>query len=320
VTGISGKGLCFAVSNIKRLIQLWGISAKLDLLWFLRDTKYCLMTMFADVVASLSSFVGVFLLAERFGNIGGMNRDQILFMLGYASIVNGVITMCFSMNNVAWISRPVGRGQMDHKLIQPVPLWMQLLTEGFIPISGSSFLLCGIGITCYATGRLGLAPGLLWILLFIVLIICSVAIILGCSYIASSLAFYAPVAAEEISTTVIALFNDLMIFPLGGLSAVLRMALCTVVPIGLAAWLPANFLLGQSGVAQVGVVQADATHVGAIQVGAPQAGATQPDLRGVIILIMTIAVAMLAATSFRKGMKYYVKRGSTRYHDRGHRS
>jgi ABC-2 type transport system permease protein len=283
------------VDSIKRLVQLWGISAKLDLLWFLRDTKYCIITIIADIAASLSSVAGIFLLAERFGNIGGMSKDQVLFMLGYASIVNGIIALFFSMNNTGWISRPVGRGQMDHKLIQPVPLWMQLLTEGFIPVSGNSLLVCGMAITGYAAGQLGLAPGLLWILLFVMLTICSVAIILGCSYIAGSLAFYAPVAAEEISTTVISLFNDLMIFPIGGLSAVLRMALCTVVPVGLAAWFPASLLLGQNGV-------------------------PKPDIPGVIILIMTITVAMLAVTSFRKGMKYYAKRGSTRYHNRGHRS
>ena len=302
------------MDNIKRVIQLWGISAKLDLLWFLRDTKYCIMTMIAEIVASLSSVAGVFLLAERFGNIGGMSKNQVLFMLGYASIVNGVIAMFFSMNNTGWISRPVGRGQMDHKLIQPVPLWMQLLTEGFIPVSGSSLLLCGIGITGYAAGQLGMAPGLLWIMLFIALTICSVAIIMGSSYIFGSLAFYAPVAAEEISTTVVGLFNDLMIFPIGGLGAALRMALCTVMPVGLAAWLPASLLLGagvQGGAGGVG-------GAGATGVAAPT-GAAAPDLPGVIILIMTITVAMLAVTSFKRGMKYYAKRGSTRYHSRGHR-
>ena len=298
------------MDNIRRLIQLWGISAKLDLLWFLRDTKYCILTILADIAASLSSVTGVFLLAERFGNIGGMSKDQVLFMLGYASIVNGIIALFFSMNNTGWISRPVGRGQMDHKLIQPVPLWMQLLTEGFIPVSGSSLLLCGIGITGYAAGQLGVAPGLLWIRLFIALTICSVAVVLGCSYIFGSLAFYAPVAAEEISTTVIGLFNDLMIFPIGGLSAALRITLCTVVPVGLAAWLPASLLLRAQG---GGAMEPG---VGVAQDGV---GAASPDPAGVIILIMTITVAMLAVTSFKKGMKYYAKRGSTRYHSRGHR-
>ncbi len=278
-------------ANLRRIWQLWGIYAKLDLLWFLRDTKYCVSAILADIVSNFSAIAGVFLLAERFGNIGGMTADQILFMLGYASVVDGVILMFFNMNNIAWISRLIGRGQLDHRLIQPVPLWMQFLTEGFIPVSGNSMLLCGLGISGYALQKLGLSVGLGWIGLFAASVIGSVAIILSYSYIAGSLAFYAPVAGEEISTTAIGLFGALKTFPIGGLSLAAKGLLCTIVPVGLAAWFPASTLLGQS------------------PSGLPDS----------LLVIVTITLALLAATLFRKGLKHYAKRGSIRYHDRGHR-
>ncbi len=280
------------VANMKRLWQLWGIYAKMDLLWFLRDTKYCVACIVADITSSLASILGVYLLAERFGNIGGMNTDQVLFMLGYACTVDGVISMFFSMNNVAWISRLIGRGQLDHRLIQPVPLWMQLASEGFLPISGNSTLLCGITITMAAISRLTLAVDGLWIGGFLFSLLCSVAVILSCSYIAGSVAFYAPVAGEEISTTAIGLFGALKTFPIGGLALVTRAMLCTVVPVGLAAWFPANVLLGQ----------------------------TPSDMPGVLLLMVTITLAFIATKLFKRGMKHYAKRGSIRYHDRGHRS
>jgi len=278
-------------ANIRQLFQLWGIYAKLDLLWFLRDTKYCVLNILADTVSTLAAVSGVFLLAQQFGNIGGMDRNQILFMLGYASLVDGVIQMFFSMNNIAWISRIIGRGQLDHRLIQPVPLWMQFLTEGFIPVSGNSGLLCGIGITAYALFQLGIVPGLFWVLALAGSVLLSVAVILSFSYITSSLAFYAPVAGEEISTTALSFFGTLKTVPLGGLAMPVKAVLSTVLPIGLTAWFPANVLLGQS---------------------------PQGLFRGLPVLV-TIILALAAATLFRKGMKYYAKSGSIRYLDRGHR-
>jgi ABC-2 type transport system permease protein len=82
-------------ANIRQLIRLWGIHAKLDLLWFTRDTKYCLYNIIADVISSLSSVAAVFLLAKRFGSIGGMQERQVLFMLGYACLVDGTIQCSF---------------------------------------------------------------------------------------------------------------------------------------------------------------------------------------------------------------------------------
>lgn len=278
-------------ANIRQLFKLWGIYAKLDLTWFLRDTKYCLYNIIAEVISNFSAIAGVFLLAERFGNIGGMSRTQILFMLGYACIIDGVIQMFFSMNNIAWISRLIGRGQLDHRLIQPVPLWMQLLTEGFIPVSGNSMLVCGIGIVAYASSQLAIVATPLWIAAFILSTLCSVLVVISFSFIASTIAFYAPVAGEEISTTAVGFFDVLKTFPIGGLAASAQVVLCTVLPVGLAAWFPANILMGQT---PQGFVDA-------------------------LLLIMTIVLALLAATLFRKGLKYYAKTGSVRYADRGHR-
>ncbi len=278
-------------ASIAQLFRLWGIHAKLDLLWFLRDTKYCVLNIVADTVSTLAAISAIFLLAERFGNIGGMDRNQILFMLGYATLVDGVIQMFFSMNNVAWVSRLIGRGQLDHRLIQPVPLWMQFLTEGFIPVSGNSGLVCGIGITAYAISQIGLSTGILWVLGMAASVLMSVAVIISFSYTTSCVAFYAPVAGEEIATVSVDFFGSLKTIPIGGLSMTAKTLLSTVLPIGLTAWFPANVLLGQT---PMGFHQA-------------------------LLIVVTIVLAITATKMFRKGLKYYAKRGSIRYHDRGHR-
>ena len=107
-----------------------------------RDFRFFLINIVSDIILNLAGVTAVFLLAERFEGIGLWSRDQIIFMLGYAALVRGFLDMGFSYN-VLQISRRIGRGQMDHTLIQPQPVWMGLLTEGFMPFSGSWSLFTG---------------------------------------------------------------------------------------------------------------------------------------------------------------------------------
>lgn len=276
--------------TLRRLVRLWAMYARMDAGWFLRDTKYCLTNIITDIISNLTAISGVFLLSERFGGIGGMDKNQVLFMLGYASMLDGVFLLFFMMCNVGHISRRIGRGQLDHMLIQPLPIWMQLATEGFIPVSGSSMLVCGAGLTAYAMVRLHMAVTPLWLLWFVLSLLCSAAVVLAVSYIAGAAAFYAPVAAEEISTTAVELFS-VRSYPLGGLPHAAQVALCTVLPVGLAAWFPANALLGLDAVG----------------------------LPAVLLVLAALSFSVIASVLFRKGMKHYAKSGSVHYHDRGHR-
>lgn len=277
--------------TIKRLFSLWLLYARMDLGWFIRDTRYCLLNILADLASNLAALAGVFLLAQRFDDIGGMSSNQISFMLGYATTLDGIFLLFFSMCNVGFPSRRVGRGQLDHALIQPLPLWMQLATEGFIPISGSTTLLGGLAITAYTaiTLHLAITPG--WLLLWGGSLGASVAIMVAWSYLIGSLAFYAPVAAEEVSTTAIGLFNTVKSYPLGGLPRIAQMVLCSVLPVGLSAWFPASVLLGQK------------------PAGFP----------ALLTIWAALGLTALATISFKKGMIHYAKYGSPRYSDRGHR-
>lgn len=56
-----------AVKSIRRVVRLLAISAKMDLAWLLRDTKYALAIIVADIVANLASVSGVFLIAVALG-------------------------------------------------------------------------------------------------------------------------------------------------------------------------------------------------------------------------------------------------------------
>ncbi len=278
-------------AKCKQLFRLFRTYGKMDLMWFLRDTKYCLLQIVTDVISAGAAMAGVFVLAGRFGGIGGLTQDQLLFMLGYTMLGDGVFSLFFIGYNAGQVSRTIGRGQMDHCMIQPVPLWMQLVTGGFSPISGSSILLCGIGFTVYALGRLKLAVTLGFIVMLLLSVFASVIVFLACVYLVSCIAFWAPVAAEESASLVHEMFGTLKRYPLGGIGMGWQAVFCSVLPVGIAGWFPSLWLLGGS----------------------------QAPMVPVWTFMIASAFGLMAVLVFRKGMKHYATGGSPRYSGFGHR-
>lgn len=268
----------------KRILKLYGIAAKMDLAWLLRDTKYALAGIMADMLTNLSAVSGVYLIALRFGGIGGMSTDEVLFMMAYSTLITGVFIL-FGANNNIHISRIIGRGQLEHLFIQPLSVKTQLFTCGFCPFTGGSNFVVGCVLLAVASNRLSLSITVGWVLFLAVSVIATMTIIVARSYLVATAAFYAPVAAEEISTTAIEGTWLLSTFPLSGMPRMIQLSLLTVVPEGLMAWFPSLCLLGK-----------------------PPLGlsATYP-------LAFALILALIASYFFRKGLNYYVTKGSNRY-------
>ena len=201
--------------KIRTVLRLLRLYARMDLNWVLQDFKAAVIVICAEMINNLTAVSGILLLAVRFGGAGGLSTDEILLMLGFFELADGLCYMLFGGFNVLHISRRIGRGQVDHMLIQPRPLIVQLLTEGFMPVSGSGGFLIGILLT------------------------------LGQSFLFGSAAFWTPVASEELSTLILDLNGQLGRFPLSGLPRWLLSLLYTVLPVGLLAYLPSLALLGR---------------------------------------------------------------------------
>lgn len=94
-------------------MELLGIYARMDFASLTRDTKFMAIAIAADLISNLSSISGIFLLAWKFGGIGGMGRFEVLFMLAYGNIVMGFLNMMGGCNAL-FPSRIIGRGQWEH--------------------------------------------------------------------------------------------------------------------------------------------------------------------------------------------------------------
>jgi len=270
--------------TLKRILGLLAISAKMDLVWLLRDTKYAIAGVTADIISNVSTVAGVYLIALRFGGVGGMSVDEILFMMAYSTMVTGIFILFGSGNNIH-ISRIIGRGQLEHLFTQPLSLPVQLLTNGFGPFTGSGNLITGIILTIVSVHRLNLVISFGWLLTLSACLLITMAIIVARSYLVSSLAFYAPVSAEEISNTAIEGTWFLSTFPLSGMPVYIQIPLLTIMPEGLMAWFPSLCLLGRPPL----------------------------HLTAYYPAIYALLLALSAGYIFRKGLAYYVRNGSNRY-------
>ncbi len=275
---------------IRRVLRLWLLYAWLDLTWATRDLKFALTYLVADLIVAVTTVTGVLLLAERFGGIGAWSRAQVVFMLGYAILVRAIVDAGFGYN-VAFVSRRIGRGQLDHALIQPQPLWLGLLTDGFNPVAGASTFLPASALLLWSGVRLGLPPTPGWLALALANVAASSAIVLAYSYLWGSLAFWTPRGAEEINSATMRLLEQLKPFPLDGLGPGLLGGMLTLIPAGFVAWYPCRALLGldPAGYA-VGVTP-----------------------------LAAVVLGTLAALVFRRGMQHYGQTGSQRYLSMGHR-
>ena len=277
--------------NIKGFFRLLKPYARMDLNWLMQDKATVLLVVITETLSNLSGMAGVLLLAVRFGGVGGLSADEILFMLGFFELADGLGWMLFGNYNVIHISRRIGRGQVDHMLIQPRPLWMQLLTEGFMPFSGCHGVLIGIILTGIAIARLNITLSPVWFLLLLYYLVIHIVLRLSQSFLYGSAAFWKPVACEEISCMILDMNSQLGRFPLFGLPGWLGTLLHTVLPIGLLAYFPALALLKDLG---------------------------KPTELAFPFLVASLFLTA-ALICFKKGLSHYAKYSCNRYKEMGHR-
>lgn len=171
------------------------------------------------------------------------------------------------------------------------PPYTVQLTVGIFPFTGSSSFLSGIVMLWVAVCSMETVLPWWWPGVLVLQLMISMVIVVALSYLLSSLAFYAPVQCEEISGTVVYSIGHTMTFPLSGMPLYIRYPLLTIFPAGLMAWFPTMILLGKT-----------------------------TTFENFYPAIFALMISLSAVYFFRKGFRYYVKKGINRYVSGGHRS
>ncbi|HEY4025119.1 MAG TPA: ABC-2 family transporter protein [Candidatus Dormibacteraeota bacterium] len=270
-------------------MRLFGAGARLNAIRILRTREQAIAHTVTDFIWHSGAMLAPILVAVRFGHIGPWPVAAVVFMLAYWTIVSSLLDALG--DNTFFISQRIGRGQLDHVLVQPQPLWRILLTEGFTPLDFWPTLALGLALMAWSVAPLHVTVNPGWFGLLGINLLASMGVQTAFLYAWGSLAFWAPRGAEEISSAAGSLIGEVG-FPLDPVPRALRVALVSAVPSGLLSWLPSRALLHLTG---AGAVDAWLTPLAAIVLGA------------------------FAVVLFRLGLRRYRHTGSRRYTDHGHR-
>lgn len=274
--------------------QLWRMllaNGRMSLEPFYRGGWQAIGWVVGETLINFATIVGTLLLASRFNGIGPWSTGDLVFMMGFLLMARGFANV-FAGQQVLMISRKIGRGQLDHLLLQPVRLWKALMAEGFSPFDLALTMLVGGVMVGWSATQLDIHIDLLWIAMVIVQVISATLVIISYQYFWGSLAFWAPRGAEEINTASYAVTTSLSGFPLDGVQRGVLYVLLSVIPVGFIAWLPSRSLLdlGANNAASLAVTP-----------------------------LFSLAACSVSVLVFSKGLKHYGKTGSVRYSDFGHR-
>lgn len=273
---------------MKILLKSLKIYAKMDGLWMLRDTKYCILQIVADIISVSATIIAMIILSIQFNGLGGLTHYQTMLMFGIATNVQGLYNLFFANYNNGMVSRIIGRGQIEHYMVQPVPIWIQIATRGFAPFSANSQFLISLVLIVYSMKELRILTVFMLMIVMLISILSTVTMT-SVIYIISTIAFYSPSAGEEISQPILALFVNTSYFPIVKMNVFFRVLYVFIFPIGSIAWLPTKM-----------IVEKDKIII-------------------IIFIIIPLVLLGLANVTFRKGLDYYAKKGAGRYSSFGHR-
>lgn len=268
--------------------RLLAANARISLEPFLRGGWQAFGWVAGETVIAVAGVTAPIFLVAQFGGIGQWAAAELMFLVGMAVVARG-IALVFSGHQAIMISRKIGRGQLDHVLMQPLPLWKALLVEGFSPFDLAVSLVLGLGLLGWSTAQLTIGVDLVGILLVILSCLCGALIFIATQYLWGAAAFWFPQGAEEVNMFTYGLMSDLSVFPLGFAETAVKGILVTALPVGLMGWFPASVLLHSN--------------------------------RGLwyVMPLFTVGFGLISLAVFRKGLKKYHEKGSSRYSDFGHR-
>ena len=270
-------------------MRLLGAGARLNAIRILRAREQAIAHTATDFIWHSGEMLAPILVALRFGHIGPWPLAAVVFMLAYGAVVSSLLD---AAGDSPWhLSQRIGRGQLDHYLVQPQPLWRIMLTEGFTPFDFWPVLTLGLVLMAWSVAQLHVTVSPGWLGLLGINLLASMAVQTAFLYSWGCLAFWAPRGAEEVSSAASGLIGKVS-FPLDPVPRALRVVLISAVPSGLLSWLPSRALLHVAG---AGPIDAWITPLAAIVLGA------------------------LALFLFRLGLREYRRTGSRRYTDHGHR-
>lgn len=220
---------------MRRGLRLLGLSVRLSVQRELAHRANLAFELFQTSVSISAGIGAVLLLFTQVGQVAGWSRTEVITLLGAYYLVSGLLRT-FVEPNLDFFAERVVKGELDDKLLQPVPLLLTVSAGTCSPLSLTQVLL-GAAVMAAGAGGAALSPG--QVAACLLLLACGVTIAWASRAVLAALAFWAP-GLEP--TILYGAFWQLGRYPVAVYHPAVRALLTYVVPVAFIATLPAQAL------------------------------------------------------------------------------
>jgi len=244
---------------------------------FLQLRADALISVFSILASQFAAFVAVWAITQAIGDIGGWNFHDLMLIFGIFIIISAINQMfldgIWNIGNVY-----VRRGNLDHLLTRPLPVFIQVICQR-MEIGAFFLALAGVLLVGYSLSMLGVAISFSAVMMIIFFVICGVAISSSLYLIANSTNFWL-VQGNEIADLV-QLFQEFSRYPMGVFPTGIRLIFTLIMPFAFATYYPASILTGR-----------------------------MPIQAMLFVALVAVACITVAAIVWRKGVRSYNGTGS----------
>jgi ABC-2 type transport system permease protein len=238
-----------------RMLRLLRLTVALSVQQRLAHRADLAFSLLQTAVGMASGVSAVLLLFAQVDALAGWTRAEVIVLLGAYYVVSGLLRT-FVEPNLDWFAERVVRGELDDKMLQPVPLLFAVSAGSCHPLAFAEVVL-GVGVMITGAAGSGVTPG--HAAACLLLLATGTTVAWASRTLLAAMAFWAP-GLEP--TVLYGAFWQLGRYPTAVYHPVVRALLTYVVPVAFVATFPAQALTrGASALLLAGGVAAAAAAV-----------------------------------------------------------
>ncbi len=199
-------------------------------------------SVIGGMIYQLTGFLVVWIIVNRFNEIGGWSLSEITFLYGMRLTSHGIFYLCFSQ--LFELDRVLITGEFDRFLVRPISPLLQLFTRK-LRVNCFGDLIGGGALLAFAAGGVAIdwSPQAVG---FLLLAVVGGALVEGAVQITMGSLSFRFLSTMAIRTTVNEVFNQYGNYPQRIFPTLLQYLLTFALPVAFVAYFPASALLDRT--------------------------------------------------------------------------
>ncbi|MBA2625233.1 MAG: ABC-2 family transporter protein [Acidimicrobiia bacterium] len=250
----------------------------------LGSTRLLVLRTLGSAVFVGTEVVGLVLLLDRFGRLGGWTTGEVVLLLGLAQVGLGLGMLLGDTLEPPVFSLLIREGRLDSVLTRPVPVLLWVMTSD-VQARELGRASAGLVAALWGAQLAGVSASPLTLSVALLAVVCCTAVVVAILVFGASATFFTVEGSELVNAFTYG-GATLSAYPMQIYGSVVRAVFLWLVPLGLTVYVPALTLLDRTGPPGV------------------------PASLLAVTPVATLAFGGVAALAWRAGLRHYTGTGS----------